>query len=73
LQGDTITVSENGTTLYSYVVGTDSLGTSEAPTVVTGVGTSVSDSIDSGVIPFLEHPIYLDYANDKTFFDAIAT
>ena len=74
LQGDTISVSENGTTLYSYVVGgANEYGTNGAPSVVSGIGTSVSNSIDSGVAPFLQHPIYLDYANDKTFFDAIST
>lgn len=62
-QGSTITVSEGSTVLYSYQVGTDSLNQSEAPTSTT------STTIDSGIIPFLQHPIYIDYANDKLYFD----
>ncbi len=73
LAGDTITVSEGNTVLYSYVVGAaNEYGTNGAPTVVSGIGTSVSNSIDSGVAPFLQHPIYIDYAADKTFFDTIS-
>jgi hypothetical protein len=58
--GSLITVysSQNGTELYSYTVGTDSLGTSELPDSTSGT------SIDSGVEPFLTHEIYLDYGND---------
>jgi hypothetical protein len=32
------------------------------PTVVSGT------SIDSGVLPFLNHAVYIDYAGDKTYF-----
>jgi hypothetical protein len=66
-QGDTISVYEGSTLLYSYTVGTDSFGTNEAPTVVSG------SSIDSGVEPYLQHPIYIDYANDKLYFDNLTT
>ena len=64
-QGSTITVysSNGGTELYSYTVGTDSDGTSELPTPVAGT------SIDSGVIPFEQDPIFIDYAKDTMTFD----
>jgi hypothetical protein len=62
-QGDVVTVSDDGTTLYSYTVGTDSDGTDEAPLVESGT------SIDSGIEPFLEQPIYIDYADDTLSFD----
>jgi hypothetical protein len=61
-----------GQELYSYTttgnfdVGTGT-GVSDAPTVVTGT------SIDSGIIPFLTHPVYLDYANDTLYFDTLTT
>jgi hypothetical protein len=61
LDGDTITVYDGSTPLYSYVVGTDSLGTDEAPTVTSGT------SIDSGVIPFEQHPISIDYGNGDLY------
>jgi hypothetical protein len=63
LDGDTITVSDNGTTLYSYVVGTDTDGTDEAPEVTSGT------SIDSGVIPFEQYPISIDYSNGDMYLD----
>jgi hypothetical protein len=44
-------------------VGTDSLGTNEAPTAVTG------NSIDSGVEPYLLGPIFINYTNDTLTFD----
>jgi hypothetical protein len=66
LQGDTISVYNGSQLLYSYLVGTDSSGTSEAPGVISG------SSIDSGVEPFLTHPIYLDYANDNLYFDNLS-
>jgi hypothetical protein len=67
--GDTITVSDGSTVLYSYTVGTDTPdGTSEAPGVGTGIGTSTSP-IDSGIEAFLGHPIYIDYTNDTLAFD----
>jgi PE-PGRS C-terminal aspartyl peptidase-like domain len=57
--GTVISVYDNsagtGTPLYSYTVGTDSLGQSTAPTAVSG------NQIDSGVVPFLQQPIYIGY------------
>jgi hypothetical protein len=49
--------------LYSYHTGTDSLGVSTAPTVVSGT------SIDSGVEPYLIDPIYINYTADTLTFD----
>ena len=66
--GDKISVYDGTTLLYSYTVGTDSFGTSTAPSIVSGIGTANSP-IDSGVEPYLLHPIYIDYANDKLYFD----
>jgi hypothetical protein len=40
---------------------------SDSPTVVSGTG------IDSGVLPFLNHAVYLDYAGDKTYFGPLTT
>jgi hypothetical protein len=58
--------------LYSYTtVGNFDTGTgtgvSDAPTIVSGT------SIDSGVLPFLNHAVYLDYAGDKTYFDPLTS
>jgi hypothetical protein len=65
--GTNITVTNAaGTILYSYVVEGDS------PTGESGIGTSSTSAIDSGVIPLLSHPIYLDYSPSGTgtlFFD----
>jgi hypothetical protein len=61
--GTEIEVFSGNTEVYSYTVGTDSLGDSEAPTVVSGT------SIDSGIEPYLEEPIFIDYANDSLTFD----
>jgi hypothetical protein len=62
--GQTISVYDSsGDKLYSYVTGTDSDGTDTSPGVVSGT------SIDSGVEPYLEEPIYLDYQNDTLTFD----
>jgi hypothetical protein len=65
--GTLISVYDNstgtGTPLYSYTTGTDSLGDSTAPTVVSGT------SIDSGVEPFLQEPIYINYTDDTLTFD----
>jgi hypothetical protein len=67
--GDTITVSDGSTVLYSYTVGSDTPdGTSEAPVVESGIGTS-SSPIDSGIEAFFGHPIYIDYGNDTLSFD----
>lgn len=62
--GSTITVFDGTKELYSYQTGTDSLGQSTAPTVVSGT------SIDSGVEPYLIEPIFIDYANDTLTFDS---
>jgi hypothetical protein len=70
--GTLITVENTaGQELYSYTttgnfdVGTGT-GVSDAPTIVSGT------SIDSGVLPFLHHAVYLDYAGDKTYFGPLA-
>ena len=56
--------------LYSYTT-TDNFNISDtsipdlksdSPDVISGT------KIDSGVLPFLSHPVYLDYAGDKTYF-----
>src|SRR5271165_1722029 len=62
--GSTITVFDGTKEVYSYTTGTDSLGQSTAPTVVSGT------SIDSGVEPYLIEPIFIDYANDTLTFDS---
>jgi hypothetical protein len=49
----TVYTSQGGTELYQYTV-----GSGEVPTSVSGT------SIDSGVAPFLNHEIYLDYVHD---------
>jgi len=51
--GDVVTVSDNGTTLYSYTV--EDNGVDNAPTVVSGT------SIDSGFAPFSTEPIFISY------------
>jgi hypothetical protein len=66
-QGDTVSVYNGSTLLYTYQVGTDSLGQSEAPESVSGIGTA-GNPIDSGVEPFLQEPIYIDYPNDTMTF-----
>jgi hypothetical protein len=59
-QGSTITVysAQGGTELYSYVVGPGQL-----PTAISGT------SIDSGVLPFFQDPVFIDYANNLMSFD----
>lgn len=59
--GDTVTVTNptTGATLYSYTI-----PTSDAVPVATS-GTS----IDSGYYALVDHPLYIDYANDKTYLD----
>lgn len=71
-KGDFITVSDGSTVLYTYQVETDSAGTSMAPSVVSGAGTA-SNPVDSGVEPYLQHPIYIDYANDTLYFDKLSS
>jgi hypothetical protein len=59
--GTLISVYDNstgsGTPLYSYTTGTGT-GDYPAPTVVSGT------DIDSGVVPYLEEPIFIDYSGD---------
>jgi hypothetical protein len=62
-QGDIVKVYDGTTELYQYQVGTDSLGTDEAPDVTSGT------SIDSGVIPFEQYPISIDYSTDTLYLD----
>jgi hypothetical protein len=66
-QGDTVYVYDGSTLLYSYNVGTDSLGDSEAPIVTSGT------SIDSGVEPFLNEPIFINYTDDTLTFNEWGT
>jgi hypothetical protein len=61
--GTEITVTNTaGQELYSYYTtgdyGFDEV--SDSPTIVTGT------SIDSGLIPFLNHSVYIAYGNDTT-------
>ncbi len=65
--GDTVSVYDGNTLLYSYVIGTDSLGQSTAPTVISGT------AIDSGVVPFFTHEAYFDYANDHTYWGPLTS
>jgi hypothetical protein len=66
---DTVITVENAAhqVLYTYTT-TDQFPigggttTDGDPTVVSGT------SIDSGVLPFLNHAVYIDYAGDKTYF-----
>jgi hypothetical protein len=62
-QGDWVTVYNGSTELYTYQVETDSLSQSEAPISTSGT------SIDSGVEPFLQEPIYIDYTDDTMTFN----
>ncbi len=61
--GDYVNVYDGSTLLYSYEVGTDSDGTDTAPDVTSGT------SIDSGVIPFEQYPISIDYSTDTLYLD----
>jgi PE-PGRS family protein with aspartyl peptidase-like domain len=66
--GDKVAVyTSSGQELYEYVIGTDSIGQSTAPT------STSSDFIDSGVVPFLSHEAYFDYATDKTYWGPLTT
>jgi hypothetical protein len=71
--GTLITVENTaGQELYSYTTtGNFDVGTpplvSDSPTVVSGT------NIDSGVLPFLHHGVYIDYATDKTYFGPLTT
>jgi hypothetical protein len=58
--------------LYSYTtVGNFDVGTpplvSDSPTVVSG------SNIDSGVLPFLDRGVYIDYAGDETYFGPLTS
>jgi hypothetical protein len=53
------------TTIGNFDVGTGT-GVSDSPTVISGT------SIDSGVLPFLHHAVYLDYAGDTTYFGPLS-
>jgi hypothetical protein len=71
--GTEITVYNTaGQELYSYTT-TDQFPigggqvTLDSPTVVSGT------DIDSGVLPFLNHAVYLDYANDTTYFGPLTS
>jgi hypothetical protein len=71
--GTEITVYNTaGQELYSYTT-TDQFPigggqvTLDSPTVVPGT------DIDSGVLPFLNHAVYLDYANDTTYFGPLTS
>jgi hypothetical protein len=55
--GDVVTVSDGNTVLYSYTIDND------APTVTSG------SSIDSGVLPFEQYPISIDYSNGDLYLD----
>jgi hypothetical protein len=59
--GDTISVYDGSTLLYSYQVADN--GLDDSPTVVSG------DDVDTGFVPFSEEPIFIDYANDMLSFD----
>jgi hypothetical protein len=61
--GDYVNVYDGNTLLYSYQVETDSLSDSESPLVTSG------SSIDSGVIPFQNHEITIDYSNDSLYIN----
>ena len=61
--GDYVNVYDGNTLLYSYQVETDSLSDSESPLVTSG------SSIDSGVIPFEEYPISIDYDTGALYLD----
>src|SRR3984885_5094953 len=71
--GTEITVYNTaGQELYSYsTIGNFHVDgpklVSDAPTIVSGT------SIASGVLPFLNHAVYIDYAGDKTYFGPLTT
>ena len=67
VSGDTISVYQGSTLLYSYTVGTDSINQSTAPTVISG------SDIDSGVVPFFTHEAYFDYAHDTTYWGPLTS
>jgi len=59
--GDVVKVYDGNTLLYEYTVG--SSGADGAPTVTSG------DDIDSGVQPFLDHEISIDYETDTLYLN----
>jgi hypothetical protein len=73
--GTEITVTNStGDVLYSYTTtGNFDISDTSTPQLVSDAPTVVSGtSIDSGVLPFLSHAVYLDYAGDKTYFGPLA-
>ncbi|WIM88644.1 PecA family PE domain-processing aspartic protease [Candidatus Mycobacterium wuenschmannii] len=71
--GTEITVTNTaGQELYSYTVGTTNVSDTATPHFISNAPTVISGtSIDSGVLPFLTHGVYLDYAADKTYFEPL--
>jgi hypothetical protein len=63
--GDTVTVTDGNTVLYSYTVANDGANQlpNESPTAVTG------DDIDSGYQAFEYSPISIDYNTDTLYVD----
>jgi hypothetical protein len=67
--GDTVSVYDGSTLLYSYQVTTiDSYNDTSAPEITAGTAGS-TNAIDSGVEPYLEEPIYINYTDDTLTFD----
>ncbi|UMB67623.1 hypothetical protein [Mycobacterium paraterrae] len=60
--GDTITVKDGATVLYSYTVPSGGVPLSTSGT-----------SIDSGYYALVDHPLYIDYANDTTYIDSLTS
>lgn len=70
--GDTISVYDGSTLLYSYTVANDGgfQLPNESPEVLPASDTSSGvTSIDSGYEAFLRAPVFIDYANDTLSFD----
>jgi hypothetical protein len=59
--GDTVTVTDGNTVLYSYTIPTSDA----VPLSTTG------SSIDSGYYALVNNPVYVDYANDTTYIDSL--
>jgi hypothetical protein len=67
--GDTVSVYDGSTLLYSYEVTTiDAENDTSAPEITAGTAGS-TNAIDSGVEPYLEEPIYINYTDDTLTFD----
>jgi hypothetical protein len=67
--------NSNHDLLYSYTTtGNFDISDTSTPNLVSDAPTVVSGtSIDSGVLPFLQHGVYIDYAADKTFFGPLTS